>query len=87
MKTLTVISKSFAKRAVMVLAVLFTTLTAGATEFITDVMVIGNKNETEFNNLQDKLEKEGWTAIKKDLNAGAGGASTCYTSRRRTPTA
>lgn len=34
MKTLIIISKSFAKRAVMVLAVLFTTLTAGATEFI-----------------------------------------------------
>ena len=73
MKTKTITSRSFAKRALMVLAVLFTTLTAGATEFITDVMLIGNKNETEFKNLQDKLEKEGWTAIKKDLNAGAGG--------------
>ena len=46
MKTKTITSRSFAKRALMVLAVLFTTLTAGATEFITDVMLIGNKNET-----------------------------------------
>lgn len=67
------VNQPFSKRAMMVLAVLFTTLTAGATEFITDVMVIGYKNETEFKNLQEKLEKEGWTAINKDLNAGAGG--------------
>ena len=73
MKTLTVISKSFAKRAMMVLAVLLTALTAGATEFITDVKLIGYKDGTQFDNLQDKLEKEGWTAINKDLNADAGG--------------
>ncbi len=60
-------------RAMMVLAVLLTALTADATEFITDVKLIGYKNKTQFDNLQDKLEKEGWTAIKKDLNAGAGG--------------
>lgn len=70
---MTVISKSFAKRAMMVLAVLLTALTADATEFITDVKLIGYKNKTQFDNLQDKLEKEGWTAINKDLNADAGG--------------
>ena len=70
---MTVISKSFAKRAMMVLAVLFTAMTADATEFITDVKLIGYKNKTQFDNLQDKLEKEGWTAINKDLNADAGG--------------
>jgi hypothetical protein len=59
--------------AMMVLAVLFTALTADATEFITDVKLIGYKNKTQFDNLQDKLEKEGWTAINKDLNADAGG--------------
>ncbi len=57
----------------MVLAVLFTALTAGATQFITDVKLIGYKDGTKFDNLQDKLEKEGWTAINKDLNADAGG--------------
>ena len=72
-QTMTVIIKSFAKRAMMVLAVLFTAMTADATEFITDVKLIGYKNETQFDNLQDKLEKEGWTAINKDLNADAGG--------------
>jgi hypothetical protein len=60
-------------RAMMVLAVLLTALTAGATEFITDVKLIGYKNKTQFDNLQDKLEKDGWTAINKDLNADAGG--------------
>ena len=70
---MTVISKSFAKRAMMVLAVLLTAMTADATEFITDVKLIGYKNKTQFDNLQDKLEKEGWTAINKDLNADAGG--------------
>ncbi len=70
---MTVIIKSFAKRAMMVLAVLFTAMTADATEFITDVKLIGYKDGTQFDNLQDKLEKEGWTAINKDLNADAGG--------------
>ena len=45
MKTKTITSRSFAKRAIVVLAVLFTALTAGATQFITDVMVIGGSKE------------------------------------------
>ena len=53
---MTVISKSFAKRAMMVLAVLFTILTAQAADnsgdgvevpkFITDVMVVGTQGKS-----------------------------------------
>ena len=40
-----------------------------ATEYITDVMIaVGKKNKN------NKVNNEGWTAIEKDLNAGAGGA-------------
>ena len=60
------VSQSFAKRAMMVLAVLFTTLTASATEFITDVMVIGgSKNEVE--ELKTTYKAQGWTLGKNVL--------------------
>jgi hypothetical protein len=60
-------------RAAMLL-VTFIASTQGAwsKDFITDVMVIGNNNETAFYNLQSDYEDEGWTAINKDLNAGCG---------------
>ena len=67
------INQPFSKRAMMVLAVLFTALTAGATEFITDVMVIGTLEKTDKDALLSKYQNEGWSYIEKDLNAGAGG--------------
>ena len=63
------------RTALTLLAVLLTTFAAHATNFITDVMVIGNNDETEFYDLQDYYEGQGWTAINKDLNAGCGGYS------------
>ena len=58
----------------MVLAVLLTALTAGATEFITDVMVIGgSKNEVE--ELKTTYNAQGWTLVNNDLNAGCGSSS------------
>lgn len=74
MKTLTIISKSFAKRAVMVLAVLLTALTAGATQFITDVMVIGGSKDV-VEELKTTYKAQGWTLIDNDLNAGCGSSS------------
>ena len=61
-------------RAAMTLLVVLLGSTQGAwsKDFITDVMVIGNNNETAFNNLQSSYEAQGWTAINKDLNAGCG---------------
>ena len=60
-------------RAAMLLMVLLgTTQGAWSKDFITDVMVIGNNNETEFDKLQSGYEDEGWTAINKDLNASYG---------------
>ena len=73
MKTKTITSRSFAKRAIVVLAVLFTALTAGATQFITDVMVIGTLEKTDKDALISKYTDQGWSYIEKDLNAGAGG--------------
>ena len=70
---MTVISKSFAKRAMMVLAVLFTALTADATEFITDVILIGTSDESDKDDLISKYTDQGWSLIDNDLNAGAGG--------------
>ena len=57
---MTVISKSFAKRAMMVLAVLFTALTADATEFITDVILIGTSDESDKDDLISKYTDQGW---------------------------
>ena len=51
------------------------TLTASATDFITDVMLLGNKNQTSFNNRLSDLTGQGWTDIDYDLNAGCGSGS------------
>ena len=74
MKTKTITSRSFAKRALMVLAVLFTTLTAGATQFITDVMVIGGSKDV-VEELKTTYKAQGWTLVNNDLNAGCGSSS------------
>ena len=46
--------------------------TAGATEFIKDVMLIGG-SASEVNPLKSALTAQGWTLIDYDLNKGAGG--------------
>ena len=70
---MTITNHSFAKRAVMVLAVLFTTLTAGATNFITEVKLIGTKEKSDKETLIATAKNQGWSVIDNDLNAGAGG--------------
>lgn len=61
--------------AVLSMLVLTVGQKAWATDFITDVMVIGNADKTEFDNLENSLKEQGWTAIDKDLNAGCGTGS------------
>ena len=68
------INQPFSKRAMMVLAVLFTTLTAGATQFITDVMVIGGSKDV-VEELKTTYKAQGWTLVNNDLNAGCGSSS------------
>ena len=68
------VNQPFSKRAMMVLAVLFTTLTAGATQFITDVMVIGGSKDV-VEELKTTYKAQGWTLINNDLNAGCGSSS------------
>ena len=63
------------KAALTLLVMLTMSFTASATNFITDVMVIGNNNETQFYNLQESYVAQGWTPINKDLNAGCGTGS------------
>lgn len=64
------INQPFSKRAVMVLAVLLTALTAGATEFITEVKLIGAAQGTEIDKLIAQYEGDGWKRVKPDLNSG-----------------
>ena len=70
----------FSMRAAMTLAfTVLTFMTVGAeesaTQFITEVKLIGHKEEAKFNQLQSDLEATGWKAINKDLNAGCGSSS------------
>ena len=60
------------RAALVLIVMLMTTLTASATDFITDVMVVGNKNQTDFNSLINSLVSAGWTDINYDLNSGSG---------------
>ena len=61
------------KFIVTVLAMLMT-LTTGAAEFITDIMVIGG-SESETNELWYQLVEDGWKGINCDLNKGCGKSS------------
>ena len=62
------------KRTMRIVACLlfamFSTITASAQEYITDVMLIGAKTETEYNNLKTQYTGEGWKVIDYDLNKG-----------------
>ena len=73
MKTFSNPKNNYTRAAMLLLMVLAMTLTASATDFITDVMVAGNKDESDFNTLIGNLTQQGWTDINQDLNAGAGG--------------
>ena len=70
------IYKNNLSRTVMtVFMILAMTLTASATDFITDVMLLGNKNQTTFNSQLSDLTDQGWLDIDNDLNAGCGSGS------------
>ena len=59
----------------LLMVMLFTGNVAFATDYIKDVLLIGNNDQTQFNALQSSLVAQGWIAINKDLNAGCGGSS------------
>ena len=64
------------KKRILILSILMAmTLTASATDFITDVMLLGNSNQTSFNEQLNELTDQGWTDIDNDLNAGCGSGS------------
>ena len=75
MSTTTKHKNTLARTVVTLFMVLAMTLTASATDFITDVMVVGNKNQSQFNTLIENLEQQGWTDINQDLNQGCGSSS------------
>ena len=57
----------------LILALVFmcmTTLTASATEYITDVMLIGAYAQADYNALVAKYTSQGWKATNWDLNKG-----------------
>ncbi len=64
-----------ARIALAAVMALSCTLAAQATEFITDVMVIGARTEGQINLLKVTYESKGWTVIDNDLNKGCGGNS------------
>ena len=57
----------------LILALVFmcmTTLTASATEYITDVMLVGAYQQADYNALVAKYTSQGWKATNWDLNKG-----------------
>ena len=70
MKTLNLQAKQLFRTAVLLFVVLFTSLTAMATEYITDVMLIGAYAQADYNNLVAKYTSQGWKATNWDLNHG-----------------
>ena len=63
------------RAALLLLTMLLPAAAALADDFITDVLVVGNSNQTQFNNLISSLVEEGWTDIPQDLNQGCGSGS------------
>jgi hypothetical protein len=71
----TIQSFSLLRRAALTLLVaVMAMMTAGATEFITDVMLIGGTDQ-EVAIKKALYKKEGWKVIDQDLNAGCGSSS------------
>ena len=61
--------------ALTLLMAVLTTFTVQATDFITEVMLIGHADKTEFNNLLNTYKNQGWKVIDYDLNKGCGTGS------------
>ena len=62
------------KKILLLLVAMLATTTVWATDFITDVMVIGG-SKSEVNSLKTTYTNQGWTVIDQDLNAGCGSSS------------
>ena len=69
------ITHKIPRAALTLLMMLAMSLTASATDFITDVMVAGHSNQSQFNTLIQNLQQQGWTDINQDLNQGCGSSS------------
>ena len=69
------ITHTILRAALTLLMMLAMSLTASATDFITDVMVAGHSNQSSFNTLIQTLQGQGWTDINQDLNQGCGSSS------------
>ncbi len=65
-------TSSFKRLAMVVAMVFIYSLHASATQFITDIKLIGG-TKAECNSLKTSLTNEGWTVIDYDLNKGASG--------------
>jgi len=67
------IAKTISKKVVAVLLpLLFCASQINATDYISDVVLVGGTQE-EVNTLIDSYKSKGWTLVNNDLNAGAGG--------------
>ena len=70
-------NNSLARTVMTLFMMLAMTLTASATDFITDVMVLGDDNKTSFYSQLSELTAQGWIDINYDLNESCG-AGTDY---------
>ena len=75
MKTMSTFKNTLSRTFMTLFIILAMTLTASATDYITDVMLLGNKNQTTFNSQLSDLTDQGWLDIDDDLNAGCGSGS------------
>ena len=62
------------KKILLLLVAMLATTTVWATDFITDVMVIGG-SKSDVNSLKTTYMNQGWLFIDQDLNAGCGSGS------------
>ena len=74
MKTTSIITTLRARVAMTLLLAITTFTGAWASQFITDVVLIGG-SKSEVNNLKAAYQSKGWTVIDKDLNDGCGSTS------------
>ena len=74
MKTMTTNNTFLARAAMMLLMAMLTFAPVRATDFITDVMVIGG-TQNEVETVMNTYNNEGWIVIEKDLNEGCGSSS------------
>ena len=79
---MTILKTSFARAAMLLLLAVYTTTTARATDYITDIVVLGDKDDVS--GICATYRNQGYTIVLYDLNEGINSAPAIYLGYKTT---